>query len=288
MSDQSETAASVDTVIVGAGFAGLYMLRRSLEAGLSARCFERGDGVGGTWYWNRYPGARCDVESMEYSFSFDEALQQEWDWSEKYSAQPDILAYINHVAGRFDLKRHIDFETEVQSAHFDAGTRRWQVVTSAGETVTAKFVVMATGCLSSAQIPKFEGLADFAGKIYHTGMWPHETVGFEGECVAVVGTGSSGIQVIPEIAREAEHLTVFQRTANFSVPARNAPITDDYAASWKEGYSEKRAAMRYSLQGNLRVRNDKSALEVSDAERQATYEARWQAGGSGFLAAFND
>mgnify|MGYP003700752629 CR=1 FL=1 len=288
MSDQSGTASSVDAVIVGAGFSGLYLMRRCLAAGFSVRCFERGDGVGGTWYWNRYPGARCDVESMEYSFGFDEALQQEWDWPEKYSAQPDILAYANHVADRFDLKRHIDFETEVKAARYDAGARRWRVETNRGERVTARFVVMATGCISTAQIPKIDGLESFGGKVYHTGAWPHEPVGFDGQRVAVIGTGSSGIQVIPQIAKQAGHLTVFQRTANFSVPSRNVPMTEDYARAWKDGYAEKREEMRRSPQGNMRIRSDKSALEVSEAERQAVYEERWRAGGSGFLAAFND
>ena len=288
MSDQTAAGASVDALIVGAGFSGLYLLRRLLKAGFSVRCFERGDDVGGTWYWNRYPGARCDVQSMEYSFGFDEALQQEWDWPEKFSAQPDILAYASHVADRFDLRPHIQFGTEVRSAHYGSAVRLWRVETDTGERVTAKFVVMATGCISTAQIPKIDGLADFKGRTFHTGAWPHEKVSFEGARVAVIGTGSSGIQAIPVIAREARRLTVFQRTANFSIPSRNVPMTDAYARSWKDGYSEKREEMRRSPQGNLRHRSDKSALEVSEAERQATYEARWREGGSGFLAAFND
>ena len=288
MSEQTAAGASVDALIVGAGFSGLYLLRRLLKAGFSVRCFERGDDVGGTWYWNRYPGARCDVQSMEYSFGFDEALQQEWDWPEKFSAQPDILAYASHVADRFDLRPHIQFGTEVRSAHYGSAVRLWRVETDTGERVTAKFVVMATGCISTAQIPKIDGLADFKGRTFHTGAWPHEKVSFEGARVAVIGTGSSGIQAIPVIAREARRLTVFQRTANFSIPSRNVPMTDAYARSWKDGYSEKREEMRRSPQGNLRHRSDKSALEVSEAERQATYEARWREGGSGFLAAFND
>ena len=288
MSAAQSTASSVDVVIVGAGFSGLYLLHRFRRQGVVARCFERGDGVGGTWYWNRYPGARCDVESMQYSFGFDEGLQQEWDWPEKFSAQPDIMAYANHVADRFDLKRDIAFETEVRAAHYDEAARLWRIETDRGEKVSAKFFVMAGGCISTAQIPKFEGLADYKGKTYHTGRWPHQKVSFAGMRVAVIGTGSSGIQAIPVIAREAAHLTVFQRQANFTIPSRNMAMTDEYAGSWKDGYAEKRQEMRYMPNGVLRELNDKSALAVSEAERLATYEERWRQGGSGFLGAFND
>jgi len=288
MPASSPKPSSVDVVIAGAGFAGLYLLRRFQLAGFSARCFERGDGVGGTWYWNRYPGARCDVESMQYSFGFDEDLQQEWDWPEKFSAQADILAYANHVADRFDLRRRISLNTEVRAAHFDEAARLWRIETDAGETVSARYFIMAGGCISTAQIPKFEGLEDYKGEVYHTGHWPHEPVSFAGKRVAVIGTGSSGIQAIPVIAEEAEHLTVFQRQANFSIPARNMPMTEAYANSWKHDYSAKRREMRDMPNGVLREVNDKSALEVSEAERQATYEARWAAGTSAFLGAFND
>ncbi len=288
MSDQPNPAATVDAVIVGAGFSGLYLLHRCRKAGISTRCFERGDGVGGTWYWNRYPGARCDVESMQYSYGFDNDLQQEWDWPEKFSAQPDIMAYANHVADRFDLKRDIDFETEVRAAHYDEAKRLWQIETGTGERVNAKYFIMATGCISTAQIPKFEGLADYKGKTYHTGAWPHETVSFKGQRVAVIGTGSSGIQAIPVIAQEADHLTVFQRQANFSIPSRNHPMTADYAQSWKQDYPEKRQEMRYMPNGVLRELNDQSTLAVSEEERNRVYEERWKIGGSGFLGAFND
>ncbi len=288
MSHQTTGASHFDVIIVGAGFSGIYLVHRCVTAGMSVRCYERGDGVGGTWYWNRYPGARCDVESMEYSYGFDEALQQEWEWPEKYSAQPDILRYANHVADRFDVKRHIEFETEVKSAHFDPVSRLWSVQTDHAQKITAKFVVMATGCISTAQVPEIEGLSQFKGETYHTGAWPHEKVDFNGKRVAVIGTGSSGIQAIPEIAKEAGHLTVFQRTANFSIPTRNAPMTADYSRSWKEGYADKRELMRHSHQGNTRPRGEKSALEVNAEERRATLEAQWKNGGSGFLAAFND
>ncbi|MCH9675458.1 MAG: NAD(P)/FAD-dependent oxidoreductase [Gammaproteobacteria bacterium] len=278
----------VDVVIVGAGFSGLYLLHRFRQQGISTRCFERGDGVGGTWYWNRYPGARCDVESMQYSYGFDEALQQDWEWPEKFSGHTDIRAYADHVTDRFGLRPHITFNTEVRVAHYDDAQRRWRIEASSGETVSAKHFVMAGGCISTAQIPNFEGLSDYEGETYHTGRWPHEKVSFTGKRVAVIGTGSSGIQAIPVIAKEAAHLTVFQRQANFTIPSRNHPMTSDYAASWKDGYADKRQAMRYLPNGVLRELNDKSALEVSEEERLATYEARWAVGGSGFLGAFND
>ena len=288
MPDHRKKPSSIDAVIVGAGFSGLYLLHRLRGLGFSARLFERGDGVGGTWYWNRYPGARCDVESMEYSYSFDEALQQEWHWPEKYSAQPDILAYINHVADRFDLRKDITFETTVTAAHFDEGAHRWTVETDTGERVSTRFLIMATGCISTAQIPNIEGVADYKGRTFHTGAWPHEKIDFTGERVAVIGTGSSGIQVIPMVAKEAAHLTVFQRTPNYSIPSRNCPMTEEYERSWKDGYAEKRNVMRYSPQGNTRARGDRSALSVEEKERQAVYDRYWAFGGSGFVAAFND
>jgi len=281
-------ASSVDVVIVGAGFSGLYLLHRMRKQGLSTRCFERGDGVGGTWYWNRYPGARCDVESMQYSYGFDDDLQQEWNWPEKFSGHADIRAYADHVTDRFGLRPHIDFETEVRAAHYDEGQRLWKIETSTGEKVQARHFVMAGGCISTAQIPKFEGLSDYTGKTYHTGRWPHEPVSFAGLRVAVIGTGSSAIQAIPVIAQEATHLTVFQRQANFTIPSRNHPMTEDYANGWKDGYAGKRREMRNMPNGVLRELNDKSALEVSEEERLATYEERWRLGGSGFLGAFND
>jgi cyclohexanone monooxygenase len=288
MSGQQPKASSVDVIVAGAGFSGLYLLHRFRKQGFSVRCFERGDGVGGTWYWNRYPGARCDVESMQYSYGFDDELQQEWDWPEKFSAQPDILRYANHVTDRFGLRDHIEFETEVRAAHFDETQRRWTIKTSTGENVSAQHFVMAGGCISTAQIPKFEGLADYKGETYHTGNWPHEKISFVGKRVAVIGTGSSAIQAIPVIAEEAGHLTVFQRQPNFSIPARNMPMTTEYANFWKDDYPAKRQEMRYMPNGVLREVNDKSALEVSEEERQATYETRWEAGTGAFLGAFND
>jgi cyclohexanone monooxygenase len=288
MSDELKVASPVDVVIVGAGFSGLYLLHRLRKLGFSTRLFERGGGVGGTWYWNRYPGARCDVESMQYSYSFDEDLQQEWQWPEKFSAQPDILAYANHVADRFDLRRHIDFDTEVNAAHFESGSGRWKIGTDSGEHLTAKFFIMATGCISTAQTPKLDGLTDYLGNTYHTGNWPHEKVDFTRQRIAVIGTGSSGIQAIPVLAEEAAHVTVFQRTPNYSIPSRNEAMTPEYEQTWKGEYQSRRAEMRYAPNGVLREFNNKSALSVSESERQATYEARWKNGGSGFVAAFNN
>ena len=288
MSNRDSRSSTVDAVIVGAGFSGLYLLHRLRTLGFTTRVFERGSGVGGTWYWNRYPGARCDVESMQYSYSFDEDLQQEWHWPEKFSAQPDILAYAEHVAKRFDLTKDIDFETEVSKAHFDAATRRWRIETNTGSTVEAQHFIMATGCISTAQIPEIDGLSDYRGNTYHTGKWPHEKVDFTGQRIAVVGTGSSGIQAIPVLAEEAEHVTVFQRTPNYSIPSQNGPMHREYEASWKERYSGLREEMRYTGHGSIKDLNDKPAMSVDDDERQETYTERWKIGGAGFLTSFND
>src|SRR5256886_2032738 len=224
----AKAKAQIDAVIVGAGFAGLYTLHRLRGLGLSARVFEAGSGVGGTWYWNRYPGARCDVESMDYSYSFSDELQQEWRWTERYASQPEILKYINHVADRFDLRRDIQLETRVTAAVFDDTTGRWTVDTDRGDRVSAQFCIMATGCLSDAQVPDIRGRETFEGRWYHTGTWPHQGVDVTGQRVGVIGTGSSAIQSIPIIARQAAHLFVFQRTPNYSVPARNAPLDPHY------------------------------------------------------------
>lgn len=286
---QSEFASpAVDAVIVGAGFSGLYLLKKLRDLGFSTRLFERGDDVGGTWYWNRYPGARCDVESMQYSYSFDEDLQQEWHWPEKFSAQPDILAYFNHVADRFDLRKDIDFETSVTAARFDEATKRWDIETDKGERVSARFTIMATGCISTANMPEIDGMADYQGSLYHTGKWPHEKVDFTGQRIAVIGTGSSGIQSIPVLAREAEHVTVFQRTPHYSVPSMNIEMTEEYAQDWKAHYAERRADMRHTASGSLRKPDGVAALSVDEAERQATYKSRWNMGGMAFLRSFTD
>ena len=277
-----------DAVIVGAGFAGLYMLHRLRGLGLSARVYEAGRGIGGTWFWNRYPGARCDVESMDYSYSFSDDLQQEWKWTERYASQPEILSYINHVADRFDLRRDIQLETRVTAALFNEATNRWAIQTDRGDRVSAQFCIMATGCLSDAQVPKIEGLETFEGAWYHTGHWPHEGVDFTGQRVGVIGTGSSAIQSIPIIAKQAAQLFVFQRTPNFSIPARNAPLDSEYERRVKSSYAEFRRQARESRVGFVVEGTDQSALEVSPEERQREYESRWNRGGLGFNATFAD
>ncbi|MEC9100897.1 MAG: NAD(P)/FAD-dependent oxidoreductase [Pseudomonadota bacterium] len=279
---------NVDAVIVGAGFSGLYLLHRLRKAGFSTRVFERGGGVGGTWYWNRYPGARCDVESLQYSYSFDEQLQQEWHWPEKFSAQPDILAYANHVADRFDLKKDIEFNTEVKVGCFDEKSSSWKITTSKGEKVTARFFIMATGCISTTQVPSIKGLNNYKGNTYHTGNWPHEEVNFAGQNIAVIGTGSSGIQSIPVLAEQANNLTVFQRTPNYSIPSQNEPMTNKYEQSWKDVYTARRKEMRYSAHGSLKDLNNVPALSVDEEQRQKLYSERWAIGGTGFLGSFND
>jgi cyclohexanone monooxygenase len=278
----------IDAVVVGAGFAGLYMLHRLRGLGLSARVFEAGDGIGGTWYWNRYPGARCDVESMDYSYSFDDRLQQEWQWTERYAAQPEILTYINHVADRFDLRRDIQCSTRVTSAVFDEAAKRWTVETDRGDRLSARVCVMATGCLSSAQMPAFPGLERFQGPWYHTGRWPHEGVDFTGRRVGIIGTGSSAIQSIPIIAAQAAHLDVFQRTPNYSIPAHNAPLDRDFERRVKADYADFRRQARESRVGFVMERNDASALAVPREEREREYEKRWTRGGLGFSATFAD
>jgi cyclohexanone monooxygenase len=277
-----------DVVIVGAGFAGLYMLHRLRQLGLSALVCEAGDGLGGTWYWNRYPGARCDVESMEYSYQFSDDLQQEWVWSERYAGQPEILRYANHVADRFDLRRDIRLNTRVTAATFDEASSRWAIETADGATLDARFCVMATGCLSSPNMPKLKGLETFAGRRYHTGNWPHEPVEFTGQRVGVIGTGSSAVQSIPIIAMQARHLFVFQRTPNYIVPARNAPLDPKVQHEIKANYADLRRRAKQMRNGIQWPINEACASEVSEAERRREYEARWDRGGLSFLGSFAD
>ncbi len=280
--------AQFDAVVVGAGFAGLYMLHRLRGLGLSVRVYEAGGGVGGTWYWNRYPGARCDVESMQYSFSFSEELDQEWTWSEKYSPQPEILAYANHIADRFGLRQDIVFDTRVASADWDERAKRWRIATDRKDKVRAKFCIMAVGCLSAPNRPKFAGLEDFEGPVYHTGEWPHDGVDFTGLRVGVIGTGSSAIQSIPIIAAQASQLTVFQRTATWSVPAWNETLTPDYVKAVKADYPALRAKARARPTGFYFPFNMKPALEASEDERGRLYEEAWERGGLPFLGTFGD
>jgi cyclohexanone monooxygenase len=278
-----------DVVVVGAGFAGMYMLHRLRGQGFSVRVYEQGGDVGGTWYWNRYPGARCDVESMQYSYSFSEELQQAWNWSERYAPQPEILKYANHVADRFDLRSDIQLNTRVDRAAFNESTSRWSVTTSGGKTVTAKYVVLATGCLSNARMPDIKGLKDFSGKVYHTGHWPHEPVDFTDLRVGVIGTGSSAIQSVPIIARQARQLTVFQRTPNFSIPARNAPLTVEEREAFRAKYPEiRRFAREEARNGIYTEMPDRGALDDGDNERRSKYEARWNRGGLTFMSVYNN
>ena len=251
---------------------------------------EAASGVGGTWYWNRYPGARCDVESMEYSYQFSDELQQQWRWSERYASQPEILAYLDHVADRFDLRRDIQFDARVKGAVFNEATDSWVVGTDEGHEMSARFLALATGCLSSANIPAFPGLGSFEGPTFHTGRWPHEPVDFTGQRVGVIGTGSSGVQSIPVIARQARELVVFQRTATYSVPAHNGPLDEEEQRAIKADYSgfrERNRQMPFALGSRLPL-NEILAMATEPEERARVYEDRWQHGGLPFLGAFGD
>ena len=280
----------VDAVVIGAGFAGLYMNHSLRDVlGLDVQIYEAGDDVGGTWYWNRYPGARCDSESYMYCFSFDDALMQEWDWSGKYPEQPEILRYLNHVADRFDLRRNIQFETRVTSAHWDDETERWLVDTDRGDQVSAQFLITGIGCLSTGQIPNIPGRDSFAGPAYHTGSWPHEGVDFTAKRVGIIGTGSSGVQSIPVIARQAGHLFVFQRTPQYTIPARHGTVDRAVLDDVKKDYQAIYEKARWSNGGLPYDVAERSALEVSDEERTAVYEKLWQEGGFKLLfASFAD
>jgi cyclohexanone monooxygenase len=284
-----EAMDSVDVVVVGAGFSGLYMLHKLRGLGFSARVYEAGSGVGGTWYWNRYPGARVDIESQEYSYSFSAELEDEWEWSERYASQPELLRYLNHVADRFDLRRDIRFDTRVVAATFDEAAGRWCVVTDKSERLLARFCVMATGCLSTPKSGDFPGADRFDGATYHTSDWPHGSVDFTGLRVGVIGTGSSGIQVIPQIAKQASHLTVFQRTPNFSVPAQNGPARPELVRQWKDNSAQYREQARQSGFGILLVdQSEHSAIEATPEERRRVYEERWAKGGFSVVGSFAD
>ena len=285
---QGTEAPSLDAVVVGAGFAGLYMLHRLRALGFSARGYEAGGDVGGTWFWNRYPGARCDVESVDYSYSFSPELEQEWTWTERYATQPEILAYLNFVADRLDLRRDIRFDTGIESARFDDALGRWELVTDAGDMVSASICVMATGCLSATKLPETEGVESFAGPTLHTGRWPHRPVDFSGQRVGVIGTGSSAVQALPHIARQAAHLVVFQRTPNFCVPAWNHPLEPEYVAEVKADYPARRELCRQSFAGFPVSPAEETAQAATAEERAERYAAKWQEGGLGFLGSYGD
>ena len=284
------TRNSIDAVVVGAGFGGLYMAHLLREHGFNVQGVERADDVGGTWYWNRYPGCRCDVESIEYCYQFSDDLEQDWAWTERYAAQPEILAYAKYVAQRFDLYALFQFQTQVESARYDDEAQRWLVKTNGGNVYDAQFLIMATGCLSTANTPDFPGIEKFTGRTFHTGQWPQSGVDFSGRRVGIIGTGSSAIQSIPHIADQAQHLTVFQRTANFSVPARNRPVDADEVARIKANYSEfrQRARMQPAAFGPNYPRHSDSVLEATPEERERRFEQHWQLGGFMFLGAFAD
>ena len=286
----AEPPTAYDVVVVGAGFAGMYMLHRLRGLGLSVRVYEQGGDVGGTWYWNRYPGARCDVESMQYSYSFSDELQQEWDWSERYAPQPEILKYANHVADRFNLRPDIQLNTRVDRAAFDEGANtlvgdyiRRQDASRRNTSCSPPAACRMRGC------PTSRGSTDFKGKVYHTGHWPHEPVDFTGQRVGVIGTGSSAIQSVPVIAEQASHLTVFQRTANFSIPARNAALTAEEREAFRAKYPEiRRFAREEARNGIYTEMPDRGALDDGDNERRAKYEARWARGGLTFMSVYNN
>ena len=278
----------LDAVVVGAGFAGLYALHKLRSQGLSVRVYEAAPEVGGTWYYNRYPGARCDVESVDYCYSFSDELQQEWTWTEKYATQAEILRYMNWVADKLDLRSGITFNTRVISAVLDEDTLRWTVTTDGGEVVTARFCIMATGPLSAALTPDFPGLSTFAGEVYHTAHWPHQPVDFTGKRVAVIGTGSSGIQSVPIIAEQADQLHVFQRTPNYSVPAGNRPLTDEDVAEYKANYDERRRLSWRSGGGSPHIAHPKLTMQATAEERREAFEKRWELGGVLFSKTFSD
>ena len=287
--EQLRTVSETDVVIVGAGFSGLYAHYRLRALGLSLTGFEAGPDVGGVWYFNRYPGARCDVESLDYCYSFSPELLDEWRWSERYATQPEILSYIEHVAQRFDLRRDIAFDTRVVSARFDEAAERWIIETNRGHRVSARFVIAASGCLSEPKAPDFPGLETFTGQWVQTSLWPSEPVELAGRRVAVIGTGSSGIQSIPMIAQEAEHVTVFQRTPNYTLPARNAPIDPDYEARVRADYVAHVGRNKLTKGGTQsRLATGLSVHEVPETERAKGFEHAWSFGGAGLQVLYRD
>jgi cation diffusion facilitator CzcD-associated flavoprotein CzcO len=277
---------SSEVIVIGAGFAGLYAVQRCLSKGLTVLGIEAAPSVGGTWYWNRYPGARCDVESVDYSYSFDEDLQSEWTWTERFAAQPEILAYLDHVADRFDLRRHYQFDTEVVGARFDDG--EWVVRTSDGESRRARFLMCATGCLSAVNRPDIPGLDDFTGRVYYTAAWPREDPLLRGKRIGVIGTGSSGIQVTPILAGQAQSLVVFQRSPNYTIPMPNYPWSDEDLERIRQEYPERRQRSAYAPSGTPHGTYHKSALETDPDEREEALWQRWRDGGVLFGKTFPD
>lgn len=284
----SQTIKEVDAVVLGAGFAGLYMLHQLRSKGFSAIVYEAGDGVGGVWYWNRYPGARCDIESIYYNYTFSKELYEEWTWTSRFPEQAEILRYLNYVADRFQLRTDIQFNTRVTAAHFDEERHKWIVYLNDGQHILAKYFITGIGCLSAANVPNIQGLQQFSGNWYHTGHWPHEKVDFTGKRVGIIGTGSSGIQAIPVIAKEAEQLTVFQRTPQYTIPARNHPYDENFIKETKQNFEALKQSMRNSVSGTPFVQNQQSAMEDSDDKRMAVFEEAWAQGGFAFSATYDD
>ena len=278
---------TTDALIVGAGFAGMYMLHKLRSSGIAAQVVEAGSGVGGTWYWNRYPGARVDIQSLEYSFGFDADLENEWRWTERYAPQPELLRYADHVADRFDLRRDIAFDTRVTAAHWDEAAGRWQVTTGTG-AYACRHLILATGCLSIPTDVTFPGIESYTGALYRTSRWPHDGVDFSGQRVGIIGTGSSAIQSIPIIAAQAAHLTVFQRTPNYSMPAHNGPIPDAEFDAWAQDPPAYRAASRDTIGGFQNEASEALATLTAPADIRAELERRWAWGGFRILGAFAD
>jgi len=287
-SSRTPAATDLDVVVVGAGFGGLYMLHRLRQAGFRAVVLEAGDNVGGTWYWNRYPGARCDVESIEYAYSFSDDIQKAWNWSERFSPQPEILAYINFVADQLDLRRDIRFNTRVTAALFDEATHTWTVTTQSGDQIKARFCVMATGCLFVTRLPDIKGLDSFKGRILHSAHWPETPVDFSGKRVGIIGTGSSGVQIIPTIAPDCGSLHVFQRTPCYSVPARNGPMPQETTDYWKANHAALKARARNTRTLILHEYGQVSARDMDAASQRRELDRRWEKGGPNFMYAFND
>ncbi len=277
-----------DVLVIGAGFAGLHLLSELKKAGFRCHAYETGNGVGGTWYWNRYPGARCDIESVDYCFLHDRTLHRDWVWSERFAAQPEILRYAEHFADRAGLLPLITFGTRVVAADFDASSSVWSVRTEHGDTARTRFLVTAVGCMSATHTPEIPGISRFRGESFHTGRWPHEPVDLAGKRVGIIGTGSSGIQVLPEIAEKAAEVVVFQRTPNFSVPAGNRPLTEAEQAAEHAKYDERVALASTTRFGHVVPGTGKTILDTGHATRLAVLEDRWALGGTSIVAAFTD
>jgi cation diffusion facilitator CzcD-associated flavoprotein CzcO len=277
-----------DVVVIGAGFSGLFLLYRLRGLGLSVKVLERGDGIGGTWFWNRYPGARCDIESMQYSFQFSEELQQEWEWSERYSSQSEILEYAEHIVDRFELRDDIQLSTNISSVRFNESSQSWTIYSDRDENFDAQFLILATGCLSQPNWPKLEGLDSFGGNIYHSAEWPHHPIDFTGRRVGVIGSGSSAIQLIPVVAEQADSMTVFQRTANYSIPGHNRRLDPVEVKQIKSDYAGLRGRAKNTPRGVAFLKPQKLAANSTREEMIADFEWRWQYGGLAFLEGFSD